>query len=295
VINLPSYHPAVVAAETAQFDHMSRGRLIFGIGPGALATDFQLFQNEDGMARLRKTLESIDTIQKIWSQDPPYRVRGEFWSVQVDQNIRADLGTGYMLKPFQKPHPPIAASLMSPFSGMGKISGERGWIPISANFIPTYSVASHWKKYLEGCETANRRPDPSQWRVARNIVVARSDEEARAMVFDPNGSLHYYFDYLWKALSIANYTIVMKADPNMPDADVKLEALMEDMIIYGAPKTVAAKTLAFREKVGAFGKLVLAMSDWGYNRAGEEASMTLLATEVLPLLRKAIPTADRVA
>src|SRR5277367_2765117 len=60
VINLPCHHPATVAAEIAQFDHMSRGRLIFGIGPGALATDFQLYKNEEGWARLRKAMESID-------------------------------------------------------------------------------------------------------------------------------------------------------------------------------------------------------------------------------------------
>ena len=67
VINLPCHHPATVAAEAAQFDHMSKGRFIFGIGPGALATDFQLYQNEEGWTRLRKCLESIDMIQKIWA------------------------------------------------------------------------------------------------------------------------------------------------------------------------------------------------------------------------------------
>ncbi|MFX5046128.1 LLM class flavin-dependent oxidoreductase, partial [Acinetobacter baumannii] len=34
VINLPNHHPAMVAAEVAQFDHMTRGRFILGIGPG---------------------------------------------------------------------------------------------------------------------------------------------------------------------------------------------------------------------------------------------------------------------
>jgi alkanesulfonate monooxygenase SsuD/methylene tetrahydromethanopterin reductase-like flavin-dependent oxidoreductase (luciferase family) len=34
VINLPNHHPAIVAAEAAQFDHMSKGRFMLGVGPG---------------------------------------------------------------------------------------------------------------------------------------------------------------------------------------------------------------------------------------------------------------------
>jgi alkanesulfonate monooxygenase SsuD/methylene tetrahydromethanopterin reductase-like flavin-dependent oxidoreductase (luciferase family) len=286
VINLPCHHPATVAAEAAQFDHMSRGRFILGIGPGALATDFQLFQNEEGWARLRKMMESIDMIKKIWDGGPPYDLKGEFYSMTVDKGIVAELGTGYMPKPYQQPHPPIASSLMSPFPGLGKITGEQGWLPISANFIPTYSVASHWTKYAEGCEAAKRKADPNDWRVCRNIIVARTDEEAKAMVFDPKGSLNYYFSYLWQALSLANYTIVVKSDPKMPDSDMKVEKLLEDLVIYGSPKTVAEKIRAFQKKTGPFGNLVLAMSDWEYNHAGEENSMRLLANEVLPLLNK---------
>ena len=96
VINLPCHHPATVAAEAAQFDHMSRGRFIFGIGPGALATDFQLYGNEEGWARLRKALESIDMIKKIWDGGPPYDFKGEFYNIVVDKNIVPELGTGYM-------------------------------------------------------------------------------------------------------------------------------------------------------------------------------------------------------
>ena len=47
VICLPNHDPAIVAAEVAQFDHMSRGRFMFGIGPGGLLSDFELFGNAD--------------------------------------------------------------------------------------------------------------------------------------------------------------------------------------------------------------------------------------------------------
>src|SRR5215470_11325893 len=87
VINLPNHDPVVVAAEVAQFDHMSRGRFMLGIGPGGLVSDMELFGNADVAVRQRKVLESIRMIQKIWSQDPPYEMKGEFWSVKLKDNI----------------------------------------------------------------------------------------------------------------------------------------------------------------------------------------------------------------
>ena len=90
------------AAEVAQFDHMSRGRFMLGIGPGGLLSDFELFGNADRGVRARKTMESIALIQRIWAQDPPYDFPGEFRTVQLKDAIIPGLGIGYMPKPFQK-------------------------------------------------------------------------------------------------------------------------------------------------------------------------------------------------
>lgn len=283
VINLPCHHPATVAAEIAQFDHMSKGRLIFGIGPGALATDFELFKNEDGWPRLAKCLESIDFIQKIWAQDPPYDLEGEFYSVQL-HNSNAELGTGIMPKPYQQPHPPIASSLMSPYPGLGSIAGENRWIPVSANFIPSASVASHWVKYAEGADRAGYTPDPDVWRVARNVVVAGSDDEAREVAMDPAGGIYNTYDYLWKALSLGGFQSALKSDPDFPDEDMTVEKLVDDMVVYGSPDTVVQKLKAFQEVTGPFGSLILALQDWGHNTDRERKSMELLATDVAPNL-----------
>ena len=47
VVCIPNHDPLVVAAEAAQFDHMSRGRLMLGVGPGGLFSDFELFGQTD--------------------------------------------------------------------------------------------------------------------------------------------------------------------------------------------------------------------------------------------------------
>ena len=119
VINLPNHHPAIVAGEAAQFDHMSGGRFMFGVGSGGLASDFELFKI-DPASRQRAFMESIDMILRIWAQDPPYDIQGEFWNVQIKKAILPELGVGFMPKPLQKPHPPIHISISSPDSAIGE-------------------------------------------------------------------------------------------------------------------------------------------------------------------------------
>lgn len=289
VIALPNHHPAVVAAEVAQFDHLSRGRLMFGIGPGGLASDMELFDVLDGAVRNDRMMESIDTILKLWEGDPPYHIEGRHWKIKIADTVIPELGVGYIAKPYQRPHPPIMMTAMSPFSDSMKTAGIRGWGPMSANFCPEYVIASHWKKYQEGCEAGGHEASGENWRVARNIVLARSDSEALDRVMDPKGSNYYYFEYLWKVLRTANYTAVMKDDPKQPDDAVTVEQLIDSMVIYGSPRTVTDKLLAFRERTGPFGGLLMAMMDGGgVNRAREFESMTLLAREVMPAIRSAL-------
>jgi alkanesulfonate monooxygenase SsuD/methylene tetrahydromethanopterin reductase-like flavin-dependent oxidoreductase (luciferase family) len=136
VINLPNHHPAIVAAEAAQFDHMSKGRFMLGVGPGGLVSDFELFKRTDHAARNRMVAEAMTMVETIWSQDPPYRLNGEFWNIEITDAIMPELGVGFMPKPYQQPRPPIMISLASPSSPSAKTAAERGWGIISANIIP---------------------------------------------------------------------------------------------------------------------------------------------------------------
>jgi alkanesulfonate monooxygenase SsuD/methylene tetrahydromethanopterin reductase-like flavin-dependent oxidoreductase (luciferase family) len=148
-------------------------------------------------------------------------------------------------------------------------------------------IESHWKKYLEGCESIGVEPTGDEWRVARNVVIAPTDAEARDRVFDPTGSNYYYFNYLWEVLKAADYTAVMKQDPSTPDDALSIEDLIESMVLYGSPDTVTQKLEAFRASTGPFGTLLMAMMDGsGKNESYERESMTLLANKVAPRFAK---------
>jgi alkanesulfonate monooxygenase SsuD/methylene tetrahydromethanopterin reductase-like flavin-dependent oxidoreductase (luciferase family) len=287
VICIPNHDPIVVAAEAAQFDHMSRGRFMLGIGPGGLLSDFELFGQIDHAVRNRKVIEAVRIMRRIWSQDPPYEIEGEFWNVRLTQAIIPELGIGYMPKPFQKGGPPISISLASPHSSSARTAALNDCGIVSANIVPTYSVASHWAIYTKACAEAGKHPSGEHWRVARNVVVAPSEAEAHDRMFGEEGSNRYLFDYVRTVLDRVGQLVVMKPRPDMPDEEATVEAIIEGCTLYGSPKTMLDKLVAFREEVGPFGTLLMTGVDWlGPNEAWERQSMQLMADEVMPRFRQ---------
>src|SRR5947209_7376134 len=178
-INMPNTHPAALAASIAMLDHMLGGRLIFGISPGGLLSDAEVFGNLEA-DRNAMFLEAINQVLDIWASEPPYNLQGKYWHVSVEKTLIEDSGQGFIPRPLQRPQPPIVVTAVAPFSKGVTEAAARGWDPISANFLMPQWVRSHWPKYAEGCARASRTADPANWRVARSICVAADDKTAGA-------------------------------------------------------------------------------------------------------------------
>jgi alkanesulfonate monooxygenase SsuD/methylene tetrahydromethanopterin reductase-like flavin-dependent oxidoreductase (luciferase family) len=283
VINLPQLHPATVAAHCAMFDHLVGGRFIMGIGPGGLASDLEMFDlGQAADARPHMVLESIDAILKLWATDPPYRIDGKFWKFGLEKHIYPEYKVGWVPRPYQQPHPPIAISLLTPSSNSAKTAGERGWIPVSGNFFHRRYLRGHWEKYVEGCEAAGRRPDPSVWRVSRSVLVTETDSEAEDYLADPNNGLSFYYSFfLFSFSQLRKALFMVKPDLDMPDEVVTMDVIKRGMIIAGSPRRVAEQIVALREETGPFGTLLMAGHDWDQPKLWRR-SMELLAREVMP-------------
>lgn len=286
VICLPQYHPALVAGQCAMFDHLCKGRFIMGIGPGGLPPDFEMFGTMDS-DRNAMMADSIDIIRQIWAQEPPYDIQGKFWHVTVKDWVYDDIKLGSMCKPYQKPHPPIAVSAMSPYSGSIRYAATQGFEPVTANFIGNWSVKSHWEVYAEQVAKQGGTADPECWRVARNVIVADSDAEAEAAAKKRGESSDFYYEYLFKIFERADMKGPFVVNKGDDPEKLTHESLRDNYVIYGSPSTVAEKLLAFREEIGHFGTLMLTAQDWT-NAAFMKNSMKLMAEEVMPAVNKAI-------
>jgi hypothetical protein len=229
--------------------------------------------------------------QQRWATDNRRRrqhgFQGKFRTVRIKNAIIPDLGVGFMPRPYQAGGPPISISLASPHSPTARTAALQGWGIISANIIPTYSVASHWAIYSKTAAEAGKPCSGDNWRVARNVMVAPSDAEARDRVFGEQASNRYFFTYMRQVLGSVGLLSVLKPRPDMPDDEVTVQAITDECVIYGSPKTVLDKLVAFREQVGPFGTLLMTGLDWGGpNESWERQSMQILAADVIPKFRQ---------
>lgn len=285
-INMPNSHPAAVAGQIAMLDHMLDGRFIFGISPGGLLSDAEIFGNL-GADRNAMFLEAINQVLAIWTSEPPYNLSGKFWNISVERQFIPELGQGYVGKPLQRPHPPIVVTAVAPFSKGVTEAAARGWDPISANFLMPQWVKSHWPKYVEGCERAGRKVDAGNWRVARSIFVADDEKTAKAYATDPNGPYRYYYSQLFTKLKMNGRIELFKSHRDQPDDEVTLDYVCSQLVTYGTPDKVADEILKYRETVGEFGTLLYAGKDWKDRDLGRR-SMILLAEKVLPKVNAAL-------
>jgi alkanesulfonate monooxygenase SsuD/methylene tetrahydromethanopterin reductase-like flavin-dependent oxidoreductase (luciferase family) len=285
-VNMPNSHPATIAAQAAMLDHMLDGRFIFGISPGGLLSDAEVFGNLDA-DRNAMFLEAINQVLAIWTNDPPYNLKGKYWSIGVERHFMSEIGQGYIPKPLQRPHPPIVVTAVAPFSKGVTEAAARGWDPISANFLMPAWVKSHWPKYAEGCERAGRKADPANWRVAKSVFVADDDKTAKAYVTGAASPYRYYYSQLFAKMKHNGRLELFKTRREQPDSELTLDAICDELVIYGTPDKVADELLAFREKIGDFGTLLYAGKDWLDRDLGRR-SMVLLAEKVLPKVNTAI-------
>jgi alkanesulfonate monooxygenase SsuD/methylene tetrahydromethanopterin reductase-like flavin-dependent oxidoreductase (luciferase family) len=294
VINLPNHHPAMVAAEVAQFDHMTEGRLILGIGPGGLPSDWELFGNTDAMQRGKRMLEAIDIILEIWRQDPPYAIEGPTWSARISQAVIPEFGIGTMPKPFSRPHPPIAITARSADSFGVRMAAERGWGVVSANFVAERILEGHGHTLRTALAGKGREVAGADWRIARNFCIAASDAEAQDRIFDAASANRYYFHYLSTLARRAGMLATLKPSAETPDEAVTLEAIIQDCVIAGSAQTVLDRLVALRERTGPFDHVLMAGLDWsGPNRVWEQETMRRLAEEVMPRFRQHVAATSR--
>ena len=293
--NLSQWHPVMIASHAAMFDHLAKGRFVFGISAGALRCDAEALGNlkED---RNKMFVECIDVILKIWEGESPYDIDlpDNRYKVTTATQRNLEIGRGHLYKPYQKPRPEIVGTVVAPFSKGVIAMGERDFHPLSANFLLSKWLPSHWTNYSEGKRKAGQTPDPADWRVARTIFVADDEKVARRYGRDdPNSPYRFYWKMLHTKMTLGGRQGVFKESQSQPDAELTEDYVLDRLVIYGTVNKVVDEILRLREEAGDFGELVYAGMDWVDPRLAKR-SMELMANEVMPRVNEAIGTDSRV-
>jgi len=281
---LNQHHPAAVAGRLAFLDHLSKGRLNLCFGASSVTSDLELYGSEPKNSSAMVD-ESLDMILKLWASDPPYEIEGKFWKINLKKTVDTETGLGYIPKPFQRPHPPIAMPGMNMNSGTMKLAGARGYQPYGHCVVAGNVLANLWKTYSEAAHAAGREPNRGDFKVARAIFLADTTKEAVRLA--RTNSLGQNFEYLGRLFDKGLGRRLYKRDQNMSDADCNLDYLMGEQIIAGDVDYVLQRLLGLMEETGRFGTLVQMSYDWD-DKPSWRRNMELFARELMPRLNQAV-------
>ncbi len=294
--NLSHMHPVLIAVQAAMFDHMAEGRFILGVSPGALTSDAEALGILE-QDRNKMFAETIDVILAIWEREPPYDIDfpDNRYKVSTARTMSLNLGVGYLGKPYQKPRPEIVGTVVAPFSPGVVLMGKRDFHPLSANFLLSKHLRSHWENYAKGRAEAGAEARTADWRVARAIFVADDDKLAeRYGREDPRSPYRFYFEQMRAKMKRGKRLYVFKSYKDQPDDEISHDWVMDHCVIHGSVNKVVDRILALRDEIGDFGELVYAGMDW-VEPALNKRSMQLMAEEVMPRVNAAIGKAAAAA
>ena len=263
LVYLPAlYHPMRLAEEICMLDQMSHGRLQVGMGAGAVWIEQALYDIDPASVRERY-VEARDIVLQALTSDE-VNFKGKYYTVDAFPMV---------LKPYQKPRPPLWYGIGSPDSAVWCAANDVNVVSMMGGKI----ARGPFDRYREEWDKAGKAAaDLPVLGLNRHIVVADTDEEAIRIARPAYAKWRNSFSWLWD----------LKGVPFPFPYPETLDAHMAaGFSIAGSPATVR-DTLA-RDLELAGGNGVLGHMIFG-SIAYEDAlhSMEMFAREVMPALKK---------
>ena len=264
VISLPYHHPYMVANRMVLLDHLTRGRVILGVGPGALASDaLMLGINPERQREMMD--ESLGVIMRLFTEDEPISYKSDWF--ELNEVV-------LQLRPYQQPHLPIAvASIESP-SGV-TLAGKHGAAVLSLS-VPRGTVRKTnlqelWSIAEETAAEHNKVVRREDWGLA--IVCHLAETRDQAFNDIREGGARVVSEYFSETLG-------------HPAPDVPKDRIVDYMVennqwIVGTPDDCIAGIERLQEISGGFGLFMIQARDWA-PRDTVLHSYELLARYVMP-------------
>jgi limonene 1,2-monooxygenase len=261
VSSLPYHHPFMLADRINQLDHMTRGRVMFGVGPGALSSDAYLMGIPIDKQRDRMD-EALAVIVRL--------LRGEEVTHESDwftlKNARLQM------TPYSRPSVEIAvASQVSPTGARAAGTHGLGLLSLGATSTGGFNaLSSNWAIAEDMARDHGQTMDRARWRLVGPMHIAETREQARKDVeFGLKKWIHYF-------VHVANLPLVPEgaADP--------VQAVLDSgLAVVGTPDDAAAKIQTLIDQSGGFGCFLLMAHNWA-PWAETRRSYELLARYVFP-------------
>ncbi len=269
VISLPYHHPFNVAQRMVQLDHMTRGRAMFGSGPGALPSDAWTLGIDPIVQRDRQD-EALGVIIKLLRGEPRFSYTSD-WFTFRDAELQ--------LLPVQDDMAMVAASSISP-SGM-QLAGKYGMGALSIASTSTEGILAlptQWGFAEEAAAQYGQTVDRRNWRVLMSWHLAETREQARAEAVD--GLQRWHNEY-------NAWTLGRPGATHTDDKWQLLDQVTEGgasgagAAVVGTPDDLVVAIRRMYEITGGFGVVLGFAHDWA-NVDASRRSWDMTARYVIP-------------
>jgi len=266
VISLPYHHPFMVAQRLVQLDYQSRGRVIFGSGPGALPSDAHTLAIDPMKLRDRQD-EAMGIIKRLFEGEERFSYESEWFQLR-DAKLQ--------LRPFQENMEFAVASTKSP-SGM-TLAGKYGAGVLSIGATATAGLQAlprQWSFAEESALKHNNVVDRKNWRILMSWHIAETREKAREQAGD--GLMRHNNEYTVKTLRGGEGSIFKTADEAVDETAFSEQSVA----VIGTPDDLVAKIREMVSITGGFGCVIGFAHDWA-NREDTRRSWDMVARYVIP-------------
>ena len=262
VSSLPYHHPMMLADRINQLDHMTRGRVMFGVGPGALVSD--AFMMGIPVAKQRDRMdEALDVLVPL--------LRGE--EVTHESDWFSLVNARLQMTPYSRPSVEIAvASQVSPTGARAAGKHGAGLLSLGATTTAGFnSLAANWGIAEDIAKENGQTMDRSRWRLVGQMHIAETKDKAIEQVRFGLEKWIYYFK------EIANLPMVpddFKGDP--------VEAYLAlGQAVVGTPDDAIERLQQLVDESGGFGCFLLMAHNWA-RWEDTRRSYELIARYVVP-------------
>ena len=246
VVSLPYHHPFIVADRMVLLDHLTKGRVIFGVGPGGLISD-ALMMGIDPKRQREMMDEALGVILRLFRETEPFTYKSDWF--QLNEAM-------LQIRPYTQPHMPVAvASIYSP-SGV-QVAGKYGVAVLSMGVrrqgaVEQIPLAEMWSIAEESAAKHGQTVRRDDWRVAIPVHLAESRKEALEDV--RLKATRYLKEYSYGILG-------------NPLPDIPLDQIVEYMVegnewIVGTPDDCIAGIKQLQNITGGFGGLLIRSQEW---------------------------------
>ncbi len=263
VSSLPYHHPLMLADRMVLLDHLTRGRVMLGCGPGQLTSDAHMLgiPADEQRPRMEQCLEAIMRL-----------LRGETVTMRTDGFTLQD--ARLQLAPYSDPCFDVAvAASFSPTGPRGAGKHGIGMLSIAATARQGMDLlAQHWKTWEEVALEHGHVADRSKWRLVGPMHLAETREQAERDVAYGIAEFSRYFSHILPAGPVQGDTV----------SEIVANNRESGFAVIGTPDDAVAKIEELIEASdGGFGAFLLFDHDWA-PPAAKLRSYELFAQYVIP-------------